>query len=1533
LQNTFIDLPVKLDNQKYIYLVDTDCMELDDYSKNIIKNNNKLIDFYFFITNNIKNNFEKYLFKIDNGYVIENVIPQIINNKKEISKLFVSCGFYDEISNYSELITEFSKFNKSYKLEIYGNIRDINYYNKLKKYIVDNQLNNIILFDNTYNYIERLKEAEYFCLLSKPNDYIYLLSEAISLNKKIVCLEKCVTFDQIKWYPSKYVYKKNDLLFNWFQIKKTNYLPYSFFHFKEPIINLSNPIVKNKIGNTKIDKIEQVLEDLNTYNKRNIQEKNGYSFLLRIKDEEDTIEKCVLDIVDLADEIIIVNNNSKDNTLNIIKKLEQMYKNIFVYEYNIDIPRYGSEHIENFKRNDIHKNNTLANYYNWTVSKATYNKKIKWDGDFYCIRNNLKLLLDKFRDEANLLGVHFSGITLFINNDKYYIKNNSFYNEYRLFLNLNNNIWNDNIYNNDNYCEQSESFISIIQNKYIYTLPIFIEIKNTNKDEFLSRSIIMIDDNRDNIDRTIINNLKNNIDDINIIETNNLFYDINMFKSFIGNPYNEFFNNDYIKLNSKVVYYFKKIKSVLLIYDSHNWSFHNIIRKIIHFNKKYNIDITTSTELYNKISNNFNNLRNNYDYCNINLNYSYDILCFFFYGDYDINILNYYKKFTKIKIFLCIYDYTLWTNNHNKSDELIYCDRFKYFLNNINGMGYSCPAILTNINNKFTIDLVKYKCYDGIDTKLFYFQGYKNDILDKKILTIGWIGNSNPQAHGINKGFQLIKKTLLDNDIKDKFIFLPQDIYTGTTIDISKIPNYISKIDIIVCFSIGEGTPNQILECSSSGKCWISTNVGIVSELYNTIDNNPCGLIINRDTTELKNALFKLYDNRNLIVEYGLNGRKAIEKCWDWSIKIQQYYDIFDSNNNMIGGSDTNSKYKDIIIKRTNILREKLSKKSNRERVDFLKNYYLGKTAIIVGTGPDYKNQIDIIKNNFNENCILICIKQSIKDFDMICDFHIYNHDHFELYKYGNFKPIILFMNYSKPDINNYRTVYENSDINFFLHNLNNCEHKNKNILHELKNDNDLFLWNDKNLGLKENMVSNGTHIIFEIAFPLAISIGCKNIITNGWVGGSNHGTVIKNELSWDLQKYKYLVDENNKEIELSGLLGNYLYNNYNVHIFSLGKTLYKIEQIIESDFINIINYRELFIISLINNDDYDIGNLVRYIIKVFDKYNVTTLFIKNGLKILTYKNYNKYFNNLTNISVKTNRELLDKIQFYLDNNYFKNNCIFYGIHPRGMDIINALKYNSSVKKVIWLNDPHYLALTIKDRTEKNIIVQQYKEKYNIDIFDDKKIDYLITPSPIYFKNLKITKYDDQIKFLFYLLNPDDYNQILINNYNERENKVVLSGAIGGGYKTRIEIKNLLDKDDQFKNLIYYQVSPGYKNNEHMTCMNYYNKLAKYKGAFVGHHIFPLNFLLAKHIEILMCGCLGFFESNPLLKSELGLIEFEHYIPCSDKSGNLINDFNFYNNWLKDEKAEKIALNGAKYVREKFGEKYLFEYINFFKNI
>ena len=96
-----------------------------------------------------------------------------------------------------------------------------------------------------------------------------------------------------------------------------------------------------------------------------------------------------------------------------------------------------------------------------------------------------------------------------------------------------------------------------------------------------------------------------------------------------------------------------------------------------------------------------------------------------------------------------------------------------------------------------------------------------------------------------------------------------------------------------MCYSTAEGTPNQILEGSSCGRCWVSTDVGVVSPLYNTLKNNPTGIIINKDEESFKKALMTLYNNRKLLAIYGKNGRRAIDVNWDWKYRLDGFKKAF----------------------------------------------------------------------------------------------------------------------------------------------------------------------------------------------------------------------------------------------------------------------------------------------------------------------------------------------------------------------------------------------------------------------------------------------------------------------------------------------------------------------------------------------------------------------------------------------------------------------------------------------------------------
>jgi glycosyltransferase involved in cell wall biosynthesis len=203
-QNVFNKIPIKNKNQKYIYIVHSQCNWWNKNYIDNIKENNKYIDIYIFVSDSTKENFENNILIPTNKYIIENKIDPIINDKKEIAGLHVSSGSYYEMKGHFELIQKFSKLDKKNNiLEIYGEIYDNIYYKKLKNYIKKYNLHNIKLYKYSEIYIERLKEAEYFCLFSKSEGCSYSILEAMALNKKIICSKECISFSQIKHYNLK----------------------------------------------------------------------------------------------------------------------------------------------------------------------------------------------------------------------------------------------------------------------------------------------------------------------------------------------------------------------------------------------------------------------------------------------------------------------------------------------------------------------------------------------------------------------------------------------------------------------------------------------------------------------------------------------------------------------------------------------------------------------------------------------------------------------------------------------------------------------------------------------------------------------------------------------------------------------------------------------------------------------------------------------------------------------------------------------------------------------------------------------------------------------------------------------------------------------------------------------------------------------------------------------------------------------------------------------------------------------------------
>lgn len=205
------------------------------------------------------------------------------------------------------------------------------------------------------------------------------------------------------------------------------------------------------------------------------------------------------------------------------------------------------------------------------------------------------------------------------------------------------------------------------------------------------------------------------------------------------------------------------------------------------------------------------------------------------------------------------------------------------YLNRACCVSVNCPGLYSLIN---PLHKRVFLNPSGVDTQLFSFSGPRIEN-DENRLVVGWVGSSS--THGDNKGlFDIIYPACQSEDgIELKIVskeedWLPHDM----------MPSFYREIDVYLCASKTEGTPNPVLEAAASGKAVISTPVGIVPMLINDGYN---GLIVDRSIDAIRKALIKLRDDRQLCAKMGINNRNAIEENgWDWKKRAQNYKLMFD---------------------------------------------------------------------------------------------------------------------------------------------------------------------------------------------------------------------------------------------------------------------------------------------------------------------------------------------------------------------------------------------------------------------------------------------------------------------------------------------------------------------------------------------------------------------------------------------------------------------------------------------------------------
>lgn len=180
---------------------------------------------------------------------------------------------------------------------------------------------------------------------------------------------------------------------------------------------------------------------------------------------------------------------------------------------------------------------------------------------------------------------------------------------------------------------------------------------------------------------------------------------------------------------------------------------------------------------------------------------------------------------------------------------------------------------------------------DGVDTNLFKPQNLDRfkSVTNRKII-IGWVGNSKWSV-GDLKGINTIIRPAVEIIQQAGYdVELETSDRQDRMIPHEDMPAYYNNIDIYICASTCEGTPNPVLEAMSCGVPVISTDVGLVPEVFG--EKQKRFILQERSVKHLVDALKKLLDYPEML-EVLSDENLFQTKAWDWKIMADRMREYF----------------------------------------------------------------------------------------------------------------------------------------------------------------------------------------------------------------------------------------------------------------------------------------------------------------------------------------------------------------------------------------------------------------------------------------------------------------------------------------------------------------------------------------------------------------------------------------------------------------------------------------------------------------
>ena len=328
---------------------------------------------------------------------------------------------------------------------------------------------------------------------------------------------------------------------------------------------------------------------------------------------------------------------------------------------------------------------------------------------------------------------------------------------------------------------------------------------------------------------------------------------------------------------------------IALIADVPNWAFHNISKQIIkHLGGAYEFEIFFHGD-YPEIENLMLDVKD-FDLIHFfwrdalfsllseHVRHSFDVKGWDYF-DFIVNVVATANTTTSI------YDHLLLSEYQVQERSVLF---------NALTIGYTtCSERLNKIYSSFPKYAKPFgNIEDGIDLEIFRPTNLERLYDENREIVIGWVGNSKWGGDGIDhKGLETIIKPAIQSLREEGYNV--RGYYADRMerwIPHNEMNEYYNSIDIYVCASDIEGTPNPALESMACGIPIVSTDVGIIPDLFGPLQKEY--VMTTRSVEDLIIKLKKLAGDPQKRREISDENLTEIKK-WSWKNQCQKFDNFF----------------------------------------------------------------------------------------------------------------------------------------------------------------------------------------------------------------------------------------------------------------------------------------------------------------------------------------------------------------------------------------------------------------------------------------------------------------------------------------------------------------------------------------------------------------------------------------------------------------------------------------------------------------